>query len=366
MEVIMCCLKKISIYPFVLLMAFYGGSRQSYAEEFPSLYRGIRPLGMGNAFITVADDENTLFYNPAGLNDVQGFSGVEILNPLIESSQAGLAAYNDFKDIDSNNVTEVTDLLGNYIGERLSLRTSLYPNIIFHNFGIGALGQISFSGEVRNRVNPQVNVDGKADVGGVAGIAYGFLEKKVQAGIGLKFVQRQRFQKTYYATDIADTNFDPSNDFSKLKKTGTGFSGDAGVKVNPEWPLRPSIGIVLQNIGDLNLDEAGEIPQQLNAGISIHPDLWIFKNTLALDVIDLTKNVEGEDDFYKRVHMGAEIKLPYVLSLRAGANQGYPSFGATINLRIIKLAYAYYKEELGAVAGQKDDARHVGQIEIKF
>src|SRR3990170_9108731 len=269
MEVMMYYSKKRYIYSFVLLTVFCAGLSQAYAGEFPSLYRGIRPLGMGNAFITVADDENTLFYNPAGLNDVQGFSGVEILNPLIEFSQVGLDAYNDFKDIDSNNVTEVTDLLGNYIGERLSLRTSLYPTIIFHNFGIGALGQISFSGEIRNRVNPQVNVDGKADVGGVAGIAYGFLEKKVQAGIGLKFVQRQRFQKTYYATDIADTNFDPSNDFSKEKKTGTGFSGDAGVKVNPEWPLRPSIGIVLQNIGGLNLDkdDADEIPQQLNAGI---------------------------------------------------------------------------------------------------
>ena len=358
--------KNIWIAGVAVSLALFVTICHAHAEEFPSLYRGIRPLGMGNAFITVADDENTLFYNPAGLNDVKGFGGIEILNPIIEFSQVGLDAYSDFKDIDSNNVTEVTNVLTKYIGERFSLRTSFYPNIIFHNFGVGALGQVSFSGEVRNRVNPQVNVDGKADVGGVVGFAYGFREKKVQVGVALKFVQRQSFQKTYYATDIASANFDPSNDFSDLKKTGTGFSGDVGVKVNPEWPLRPSIGLVLQNIGDLNLDEAGKIPQQLNAGVSIHPDLWIFKNTLALDVVDLTKNVEGEDDFYKRVHMGAEIKLPYILSLRVGANQGYPSFGATIDFWILKLAYAYYKEELGAVAGQKDDARHVGQIGIGF
>ncbi len=360
--------KNIGIAGVVVSLALFVTICHAHAGEFPSLYRGIRPLGMGNAFITVADDENTLFYNPAGLNDVQGLGGVEILNPLIEFSQVGLDAYNDFKDINSDNVTEVTDLLGNYIGEQFSLRTSLYPSIIFHNFGIGALGQVSFSGEVRNRVNPQVNVDGKADVGGVVGVAYGFREKKVQVGVALKFVQRQSFQKTYYATDIAGEDFDPSNDFSEEKETGTGFSGDVGVKVNPEWPLRPSIGLVLQNIGGLNIDEddADEIPQQLNAGISIHPDLWIFKNTLALDVVDLTKNVEGEDDFYKRVHMGAEIRLPYILSLRVGANQGYPSFGATIDLWIIRLAYAHYKEELGAVAGQKDDARHVGQIAIGF
>ena len=357
---------KICIYGLALLLIFYVNTFHAHAEEFPSLYRGIRPLGMGNAFITVADDENALFYNPAGLNDINGFGGVEIINPLIEFSQVGLDAYKDFKNIDSNNVTEVTNTLGKYIGERFSVRTSLYPNITFHNFGVGALGQLSFSGEVRNRVNPQINVDGKADVGGVVGIAYGFWDKKVQAGIGLKFIQRQRFQKTYYATDIADANFDPSKDFSDLKKTGTGFSGDLGVKVNPDLPFRPSVGLVLQNIGDLNLDEAGKIPQQLNVGVSIHPDLWILKNTLALDVVDITKNVEGEDDFYKRVHMGAEIKLPYVLSLRVGANQGYPSYGATIDLWIIKLAYAHYKEELGVVAGQKGDERHVVQLAIGF
>ncbi len=358
--------RKTWISGLILLFTFCASTLLVHAEEFPSLYRGIRPLGMGNAFITVADDDNTLFYNPAGLNDVQGLGGVEILNPLIEFSQAGLDAYNDFKDIDPNNVTEVTNVLSKYIGERFSLRTSLYPNVIFHNFGVGALGQLSFSGEVRNRVNPQVNVDGKTDVGGVVGIAYGFWDKKVQAGIGLKFIQRQRFQKTYYATDIAAANFDPLQDFRDLKETGTGFSGDLGMKVNPDWPLRPSMGLVLQNVGDLNLDEAGKIPQQLNAGVSIHPDLWIFKNTLALDVVDITKNVEEEDDFYKRVHMGAEIKLPYVLSLRLGVNQGYPSLGATIDLWTVKLAYAYYKEELGTVAGQKDDARHVAQLGIGF
>lgn len=358
--------KKIWMPVMIFFLTLCVSPYKVHAEEFPFIYKGIRPLGMGNAFITVADDENTLFYNPAGLNDVKGFGGIEILNPLIEFSQVGLDAYSDFKDIDSNDVTQVTDLLEDYIGERFSLRTSLFPNIIFHNLGIGVLGQLSFSGEVRNRVNPQVIVDGKGDLGGVVGIAYGFWDKKVQAGIALKFLQRQRFQKTYFATDIAGENFDPAQDFSDEKKTGTGFGGDLGVKVNPDWPLRPSIGLVVQNVGDLNLDEAGEIPQQFNAGISFHPDLWIFRNTVALDLTDITKNVEGEDDFYKRVHMGAEIKLPYVLSLRVGANQGYPSFGATADLWIVKASYAYYKEELGVVAGQKDDARHVAQITVGF
>ncbi len=68
--------KMIGVAGLLLMLLCYVGTIKVHAEEFPSIYRGIRPLGMGNAFITVADDENTLFYNPAGLNDVKGFGGV--------------------------------------------------------------------------------------------------------------------------------------------------------------------------------------------------------------------------------------------------------------------------------------------------
>ncbi len=356
--------KKLWMYSLVLLM-FFGSVIEVHAGEFPALYKGIRPLGMGNAFITVADDENALFYNPAGLNDVKKVS-VQILNPTVEFSQTGMNAYNDFKNIDSNNVTEVTDLLGKYIGKQFNLRTSLFPNLIFHNFGIGALGQASVSAEIRNRTYPQVNVDGKVDAGGVLGIAHGFWGQKVQAGVTIKFIQRNSVNLTYYALDIADAKFDPSKDFDKNKNTGSGITGDIGVKVNPELPLRPSIGAVLQNVGDLNLKDAGKIPQQLNVGISIRPDFWILRNTLALDMVDVTKKIKEEKDTYKRVHVGAELKLPYLFSFRAGFNQGYLSYGATFDLWLIKLSYAHYKEELGAFAGQKEDARHVVQLAIGF
>ena len=42
-----------------------AGSAQ--ALEGAWTHYGVRPLGMGNAFVAVADDFNSLFYNPAGL-----------------------------------------------------------------------------------------------------------------------------------------------------------------------------------------------------------------------------------------------------------------------------------------------------------
>ena len=352
--------------PFISICIIFLSISAGFAEEFPYIYKGVRPLGMGNTFIAIADDGNALFYNPAGLNGIQGFGGMEVLNPLIEFSKVGLDAYNDFKDIDSNNVVEVTKLLNKYVGKRFSLRTALFPHAIFHNFAIGFLAQAKGSGEVRNMVNPQINVDERVDIGGIAGIAYGFMDGKIQAGVVIKFLQRQSYKTTYYATDIAAKDFDPAKDFDKKKVTGTGLSGDMGVKINTLWPLRPTFAAVISNIGDLDLDKAGTIPQQINVGIAIHPDTGSIKNIVTLDILDITKNVSGEDDFYKRLHMGIETKLPYILSLRAGLNQGYSSFGATIDFWLLKLDYAYYKEEIGVVAGQKADARHVFQVAVGF
>ena len=72
-------------------------------EKIPLLERaffvhGIRPLGMGGAFVGVADDENALFYNPAGLTRLDSFHlglpllnlGVGIDGPTVEAVRDGV------------------------------------------------------------------------------------------------------------------------------------------------------------------------------------------------------------------------------------------------------------------------------------
>src|SRR3990167_9522892 len=101
----------------VALVVLFQGMSVSFAEELPSLYRGIRPLGMGGAFLTVSDDENALFYNPAGLNDVKGFGGVGILNPEAAISTDSLELYKDIQDVEGTDTTQVVDLLRKHVGK---------------------------------------------------------------------------------------------------------------------------------------------------------------------------------------------------------------------------------------------------------
>ncbi|HLB95273.1 MAG TPA: hypothetical protein VJK28_03760, partial [Nitrospiria bacterium] len=68
----------------------------------------------------------------------------------------------------------------------------------------------------------------------------------------------------------------------------------------------------------------------------------------------------------KRLHLGVEYQLPTIFAFRAGFNQGYFSFGATADVWILKLAYAYYIEEIGAYAGQQPNRRHAAQLSLGF
>src|SRR3989338_7925440 len=85
-------------FAFILLAVFYFPGKAP-AEELPLFYQGLRPLGMGGAFTAVADDENAIFYNPAGMNNIEGFGGVEILNPFVEVSRETIDFFKDLQDV---------------------------------------------------------------------------------------------------------------------------------------------------------------------------------------------------------------------------------------------------------------------------
>jgi hypothetical protein len=49
-----------------------GVGATKYAGEFMAVGGGARPLGMGGAFVAVANDASTVYYNPAGVSGFQG------------------------------------------------------------------------------------------------------------------------------------------------------------------------------------------------------------------------------------------------------------------------------------------------------
>lgn len=346
----------------IVLTGFIFITSTAYTAEISSFYRGIRPLGMGNAFTAIANDENSMYYNPAGLNNIEGSGSVGVINPAVEASDSLESFLDDLDDVEDDDVAASTQLIRDYIGVHQYARVSLMPHYVRHNFGIAVLAQGTVSMDFRNSVNPYIETKIIKDIVPTISGAYSFLDDKLKAGATAKLIQREGIVKKYTAVDIASENFDPEDDL----EDGSGVGVDLGLIY--DLPLlesfNPTVGLAIQNVGDVDLGDAGEELQKVNIGFGInYREVKWAQILAAFDYVDIANNVGDDDDMAKRLHMGVEVKFP-IVSLRAGLNQGYGSFGATINVKLLKLEYAAYTEEIGAYAGQRTDERQMVQLSI--
>ncbi|MCL2334992.1 MAG: hypothetical protein FWC57_02895 [Endomicrobia bacterium] len=72
-------------------------------KDDPIMIKGIRPMGMGGAFTAIADDENAVFYNPAGISQRTGWM-LQIFNINTAVSRDAISVANDLNNV-SNNLT---------------------------------------------------------------------------------------------------------------------------------------------------------------------------------------------------------------------------------------------------------------------
>ncbi len=337
-----------------LLLAGAAGAR-----ELPRYYQGIRPLGMGGAFTAVADDENALFYNPAGLDRVERWR-MGLVNPYLEVGENGYAFYKDARGTDFDSTTEVTELLRDYIGEYLHGRAGVAPYFVMPNFGVAAVGQAVVNTEPHNVAYPEVDVDATVTLGGHVGVGWGFIEDALRVGATLKYVRQSHLRQTYDAEDIASDDFE--DQIRDDLKDGSGFGFDLGAMYTAPVLLEPTVAVVVQNVADLDMGDAGELAQQINLGMSFrHAFSWITV-VGAADWVDVTNEIGLDSDPFKRLHFGLEGRLARILSGRVGLYQGYPTFGATVDFRLVRLDYATYAEEIGSSAGTDPDRRHAIQL----
>ncbi|MBT8341441.1 MAG: hypothetical protein HKP58_20380, partial [Desulfatitalea sp.] len=197
------------ILAIVLILTAWPADSQ--ARPYTSFFRGVRPLGMGGAFTAVADDENALFYNPAGLSSISMLN-VGIFNPLVEVSGDSIDLIGDLGDTDMDNVGEVTDLLRKYVGKHQHVRAALFPHVGFRlaNVGamVGGLVQAEVDADIRNPVYPEAYLDYVQDISLLAGAGVGLPLTGLRVGATLKGGQRKSLSEVYTADDIADNNFD--------------------------------------------------------------------------------------------------------------------------------------------------------------
>jgi hypothetical protein len=71
------------------------------------------------------------------------------------------------------------------------------------------------------------------------------------------------------------------------------------------------------------------------------------------------------EHFGKKFHAGAEVDV-WLLALRAGLNQGYPTYGVGLSFGLLDVNYVHFTEELGYFPGQMARDMHVFSLNFKI
>jgi len=327
------------------------------AREIRYLSRSPKALLMGDAFTALADDEYTLFYNPAALARNKDFK-LTPLNPNFGFTNALDQEDQDrFKDIPSNDTGA---LATRFTGFPIWLHLGYAPSLKMKGFGLSGVYNYDWSIILRNAVHPILNVDYRYDKGVVMGYAHEFnLNKMTSLSVGLSFkaIKREGIKNSFdlfgtkLLTLINESDAEASDILNSLGfSKGDGIGFDAGVLLTHKSRFyEMAFGASILDIGDMRFkltQGIGPVPKQdmyVNLGFAFSQDFGIIDYRLAYDLHPINEPM----DFGSMTHIGIDLGLPFI-RLFGGYNQGYKSYGISTDLFILELTLGFFQVELGS------------------
>jgi hypothetical protein len=359
-------------------------------------YESPRALGMGDAFVAVANDYSALFYNPAGLARREDGE----LNLSIDAglSPAMLKFSKDIQDAQKSGSTDsekqqaILNVLDENYGKTFSARVAPASAVLVRpHWGIGFIpADVSMELTVHKQVGPAVN----ATVYGDSTLAYGygkdvpwFDHARLSLGFTGKLVNRVYASKAVSAVELAaDSNFVKKEDLHE----GYTIDGDFGALLTPELPdegiwsmirlARPTFGVVVRNIAEtgfahsfklINKDET-EAPEKLYRVVDVgtrweYPSAWIFGGRGVLDIRDI-----GHPDFNWRKGLHAGFEFDWTVAswwkgqYRVGISEGYYTAGLSALLGIFNLDFVTYAEDVGTYNHSKESRLYMVRLNLNF
>lgn len=356
------------------------------AQEVSHIGRSPRALLMGDAFTAVADDDYTLFYNPAALGRNKGVSFTP-LNPEIGGTNA-LDDLDRFENFPKSDPSAIADRILNY---PVHLQAGIFPGLKMGRFGFNLFASSKTNIVLRNAIHPTLDVDYRYDRGFIAGYAHNIgsgafasrikkssKEKltsgnRVSFGIAVKHMNRQGISDQYdlFGTTLLNKINSGATDLEDLKDALGYSTGKAwGVDIGMEHAVSSgrsllTTGISILDIGDTQFNRTegtGEVPKQnmtVNSGVAFKQDYGFFDYTLAMDISPLN----GPTVLSRKFHLGAELSLP-LLTFHGGFREGYLSYGATVKFWPVKLTAGFYGVEVGSQFKEQEAKRFIVYLSL--
>lgn len=337
---------------------------------------------MGNAGLAGRGDKDSAILNPASLADVEDGTVqafplfVEI--PFATGVMSSFLDYNDVRERSGATEEEKRDAFNEFVSEvattATAMRVNLYPSYTTKYFHVGLMTDLYVNPRLRLggvSSNQVVELGGSSGTAGlIVGGAYSFFKNTLQVGATIKPLYRVSLtsQQNQTLHDVLKGK-NPGNSVSdelfgaeKGSQWGFGVGADLGVKYwvptfGKKWleVLQPTVGATYQDIGntrfigDYSLPK--DIDQSISAGMAIHPSWKFIDSTVGVDL----RNINEEQAFMNKLHIGFEVLFWEMLAARGGLGQGYLTGGLGFISR-------FFEADLFVGAFEAGDAAHIQEV----
>ena len=355
-------------------------------EEAPFVPMSPEVMAQGGSFVGAAHGYNALFYNPAGFAEKGGSITISSMNLWMYANP--VRAWEFLKGFSSPGPGMIALINDQVVSGGFGVGASAGIGIVGRGLGLGA----AFIMDSYLYGPTMLGIAG--DLSGTIGFIGGLALPVNLFGIKFKFGGDVRPMVRVHAplpnSDALSliTSFATGGDMMAALNSAKAYHGfglgvDLGTSI-ALGPIKASIAVrdlggtrfyySENTFGDIvaSLQSQGGfpngnpvptdqreyvIPMNVSGGVVFHPDLGVLRFLIDpmvhADLQDLVGVIRDKRSPWTLLHIGSEVKLLSLFSVRAGLNQGYITVGGGVKLLFLDFNFALFTRELG---------KHVGDI----
>jgi hypothetical protein len=396
------------------IFIWFAAQGPSYCEEIPEHYTPVRAVGMGGAFTAIANDEGSVFTNPAGISRVRkarSRSTVHIFrfpNLVGGANAESRTFYKGFQGAQDKNIEEIIEQTEDLGNKPFWVRAAALPIMLLDiqrgtPIAIGGFTNTKVKAIIERESPEEARIQAVSDVGGILSLALTNRTNRFSVGMTVRPTFRYAYEERFPSEDLLNKTTMKTR-FENGANVSQGIGIDLGTiyTVGDFW--FPTIGMSVLNLptgckkeylnpftekretvcgnvysGQFSNEDALSTvdPMDIRVGASITPRISRkIGLRLALDVHHLA--VTGTTNYgldgieaSKLIHAGAELftgnpLLISPFSLRVGYNQGFLTMGATVDLSFMSLEFATYGQDVSSGVSPVEDRRYLGKFTFDF
>ncbi|MBK9294608.1 MAG: hypothetical protein IPM57_09205 [Oligoflexia bacterium] len=346
------------LFSFLLIISL---SNKAQGGEILENYYNTRALGMGNVFAPFVDDHNALWFNPAAIDKIRG------MHLTVLDLQVGTDALDIMNLVNSLSGASIPTIINQLTGRQVMANLSDSLAFSMRHFAFAAYDNLNININVRNPSYINTNMNIVNDFGLISGFGFSLVPNILRFGVvGKRIV---RYGGSIPITPATLVTLNNLNANSLLGAISTGWGIDTGLMIELPTPIKPTFAFVWQDIGQTkftatsspsNVIEIPPIENNITYAFGVTADIAL---TRLRGAVEFKHYSLFSEQIGKKLHGGLEVEFPG-FAVRGGTNQGYLTYGASLNLGYLNIDFASYGVEVGEYPGQTEDRRYFVTLTI--